>query len=92
MRVDLSNTDLIRIVASALSDPGILDDIGDYYEFMQGITHVVAEHFGGHVINNRTMDLDYMSEDDLSVGVELDSSVPPDGGIYGLCAEGYNEE
>jgi len=75
----LKDTELADIVQRVTNVPGLLDDSGQYAQFLEDLADLLTKHFGGERRNPAGAPDDELG---WTVGIHLDDNVPSDGGIW----------
>lgn len=75
----LTDRQLGEIIQKATTDPYLIDCADSYEAFLEDLTDLICDHFGG---SRKKIIRSEDSGSDWFAVIELDLSVPDDGGVY----------
>ena len=90
MAKTLTDKELADIISRATSDKRIIDCADSYKHFLEDLTKLVCDHFGGdpgvvsapYDIEKNVIDSDKNIINEWTTGIHINECVPDDGGIY----------
>jgi len=76
----LTDKEMLEIVTEAVTNPGLIDCSDSYRVFMEGLSNLICDTFGGEPgeVAEPDMDLDLP----WTVGFHINELVPANGGVY----------
>ena len=72
----LKAKDIVKIVSDGVLDDGCIGDLDQYRDFLEDVSKLICNHFGGSV------DALQVDEPDMFVLIRMNECVPEDGGVY----------